>query len=156
MPIYCNIMISFVKQYYKYNMNKIKILTIGVILSITMFSFYPCSSDNDELSEETRYYVKYEVEAYTQHINVPKKITFITESGTETIVLNDKNTSTWEGTYGPVPKGFEAQIICELGRDYNYRREFHARIYVSREKEPFVIKAEDTDTSINLTYKIDF
>ena len=126
------------------------------VLCIAFFSLYACSSDNDNLSEETRYYVKYEVEAYTQHINVPKIITFITETGKESIELNDKNTHTWEGTYGPVSKGFEAQIICELGKDYNYRREFHARIYVSREKEPFVIKAEDTDTSINLTYKIDF
>mgnify|MGYP003466296915 FL=1 len=125
---------------------------------LTCLLLCTCSSENEVLatSEDVRYYVKYELEAYTYHKNVPKKITFITDKGKETIELNDAKTHNWEGTYGPVSKGFEAQIIGELTRDYNYEREFHARIYVWREKEPFVIKAEGTGTSVNLTYEIDF
>lgn len=132
-------------------MNKLIKISFLILTSLMLCT---CSSDNEELT--ARYYVKYEVQAYTYHKNVPKKITFITDKGKETIELNDAKTHNWEGTYGPVSKGFEAQIIGELTRDYNYEREFHARIYVCRDKEPFVIKAEGTGTSVNLTYEIDF
>ena len=60
-----------------------------------------------------------------------------------------------EATYGPVSKDFVAQLECSVN-NYNYSQTFHARIYICRDKEPFVIKAEDEDKTISLKYAIDF
>lgn len=112
-----------------------------------------CSTDDDE----ARYYVKYEVSFKSQHINSNRVIKFATENGIQTMNLDQQSSAvSWEGTYGPVSKNFTASIECTTD-DYMYRSNIHARIYVSRDKEPFVIKAENEDSrSISLSYKIDF
>ena len=132
------------------------------LLVIMALSFLLCacsSDDNDtpqkeeEKEEDVRYYVKYE--AKTQHINPIKTIKFTTEEGSKTIELTGSLTSEWEATYGPVSKDFVAQLECSVN-NYNYSQTFHARIYICRDKEPFVIKAEDEDKTISLKYAIDF
>lgn len=128
------------------------------LLVIMALSFLLCacsSDDNDapqkeeEKEEDVRYYVKYEVTAKTQHINPIKTIKFTTEEGSKTIELTGSLTSEWEATYGPVSKDFVAQLECSVN-NYNYSQTFHARIYICRDKEPFVIKAEDEDKTISL------
>ena len=126
----------------------------------SLFVMVSCSSGNEtpEMPEDTaRYYVKYEVDFYTQHTNTVKNIDFTTEKGKESISFTEWTKSkSWEGTYGPVDKKFVASISCTVP-DYQYNSEIHARIYLSREKEPFVIKAEGSGKySLNLQATIDF
>ena len=127
--------------------------------------FASCSTENEPESlqiqeqptEKTRYYVKYEVTFSTQHTNTTKNISFTTEKGTETVSFTEwTKTKSWEGTYGPVDKEFKASISCVVP-NYTYDSEIHARIYLSRDKEPFVIKAEGNGKySLALQTKIDF
>ena len=119
-----------------------------------------CTTDDDEndsSDSSVRYYVKYEVTFNSQHINANRVIKFATENGIQTMTLNQQTSGvSWEGTYGPVSNDFTASIECTTN-DYEYRSNIHARIYVCREKEPFVIKAEGQDSkTVSLSYKIDF
>ena len=129
-----------------------------ITLILNLVSFTSCSSDNEsEPLEEARYYVKYEVEFKTQHTNTEKNISFTTDKGSEKISFTEwTKTLSWEGTYGPVSKDFIASIDCSVP-SYSYSSEIHARIYLCREKEPFVIKAEGKGKYIlSLQSKIDF
>lgn len=137
----------------------------SLLLLFFSFLFYSflssCSSDDDITPQEesVRYYVKYEVSIYTWHTNINRTITFTDEKGTQTLVNKDNvREINWEGTYGPVDKNFVASLHCETAQLDDTA--IHARIYVSREKEPFVIKAEGTNNKnskeLSLTYKIDF
>ncbi len=114
------------------------------------------NNDNDK-EEAVRYYVKYEVSFSTQHINASRLIQFTNENGEQSISLTNQiyNVS-WEGVYGPIEKSFETSLNCSTP-NYEYSSNIHARIYVCREEEPFVIKAEGNGThSLSLHYKIDF
>lgn len=140
---------------------------INKLFALTLFlfsmSFVCCSSDDESeqenvsQEEDVRYYVKYEMEMPSLHINVTKDISFVSENGSETFNTMDK---TWEGTYGPLKKGTKLylNVVSRSPTEYSYSQtNNHARIYVSRDKEPFVIKAEDTGKhDISLSYTIDF
>ena len=127
------------------------------VSNILLFASCSASDDSEISQEEARYYVKYEVSFTTQHTNTVKNISFTTENGTEKMSFTEKKKLlSWEGTYGPVDKDFIASISCNVP-SYSYSCEIHARIYVCREKEPFVIKDEGTGKySLNLKYQIDF
>lgn len=131
-----------------------KLLLFGLLLV-----FASCSKEDDVPVEEpvVRYYVKYEVTFTTQHLNAPRNITFTNEEGSQTISITDyAKTITWDRVYGPVDKNFVASLDCNVG-SYEYTSNIHAKISMSRDKEPFVIKAEGSNTkSISLRYKIDF
>ena len=122
-----------------------------------------CSKDDDDDNvennsvEDTRYYVKYEVKITSLHTGVYRTFTFNTENGEQVLkTTNSSKSTTWEGTYGPVQKGFLTKFTCRIdGSEID--NTCQARIYVSREKEPFVIKAESSGTNkISISYKIDF
>ena len=149
-----------------------KILFLLMMVSAACL-FNSCSKDDDDnvvevvpkednnqqtnnQVEEPRYYVKYEVTCTTSKLSVNRTYTFNTETGEQTVKsVNSTKTTTWEGTYGPVKKGFQTSLRCNVETEYT--SSCHGRIYVCREKEPFVIKAEGTgNTSLNLSYKIDF
>lgn len=147
-----------------------KNLLLFFVTFMFSFAFVSCSKDNDNekkepiateepvaIEEPARYYVKYEVSFTTPHINPTRVVTFTTEKGTQTINLEQETkTVTWEGTYGPVDKGFKASLECSTP-NYNYGGTIHGRIYVCREQEPFVIKAEGERSSpLLLDYSIDF
>lgn len=124
-----------------------------------------CSSNNDDQGdviipqEESRYYIKYEVSSNSKYPGIPsangiryeQTITFTTEKGQEKITKSGHSVE-WEGTYGPFKKGVSISLNVTTAVNN------HARIYASRDKESFVIKAEDTQTNhpIQLSYKIDF
>lgn len=134
--------------------------TIWGLLVLFMMLFVSCTAESEldkEPEESARYYVKYEISATTQHFSVEKHFTVMTDKGAEDFYFDeDTKTSSWEGTYGPVNKDFVASIKCSVP-DYRYSSSIHARIYISREKEPFVIKAEGTGQySLNLQAAIDF
>ena len=137
---------------------------IYIILAVTLtICFTSCTKDEEENKddvenmkspetsapqEEVRYYVKYEVRWSANQI-VKRYITYSTEKGKETAEFYQKGLE-WDGTYGPVKKGFVADISLDAPMVSNIR----IRIYVSRDKEPFVIKAETSGTSAK--YTIDF
>lgn len=144
-----------------------KNLLLFFVTFMFSFAFVSCSKDNDNekkepiateepvaIEEPARYYVKYEV-SFTSHDRYPTGVVKITtEKGTQKINLEQETkTVTWEGTYGPVDKGFKASLECST----LYSNSIHGRIYACREKEPFVIKAEGERSSpLLLDYSIDF
>lgn len=135
------------------------IYNLIVMMIMTMF-VSSCTAESvldKEAEESARYYVKYEVQFTTQHTNTEKIVSFQTETGPMEISFTEwTKTKSWEGTYGPVDKDFVAYIKCSVP-DYKYDSEIHARIYISREKEPFVIKDEGYGKySLNLQTTIDF
>lgn len=121
-----------------------------------LFIMVGCSKD-DEPTAEDSYYVKYEWQMSSQHSNIDKEISFITENGKQTFTTQSYS---WEGTYGPLKKGTKVYLncICKSPSEYSYSQtNNHARIYISRNKEPFVIKAEkEGKRNITLIYTIDF
>lgn len=130
-------------------------------LVCTLFIFTSCSDDDSNTipeQEPVRYYVKYEMTSKTYHDNQPRIITVNTEKGIQTITLKDtwKNTS-WEETYGPVNKSFIPSLEVNIKKD-DYSSTIQGKIYVSREKEPFVLKAQGSSGtySLSLTCSIDF
>ncbi len=132
---------------------------ITIIFSfLSLFVCLSCSDDdNDTIPEQepVRYYVKYELSGTTQHINVPRLITVNTEKGNQTIKIEGRNII-WDETYGPVNKIFIPRLDVKI-EDYEYSSSMEGKIYVSREKEPFVLKAQGTGKySLSLTCTIDF
>ena len=118
-----------------------------------------CSSDEEDTKqnvEEHSYYVKYELEAFARSGLGTEKFaltySFTTDKGIKKETTSESASHKWEATYGPFKKG--AKVIL----DVSSAQHNHARIYVSRDKEPFVIKAEsDVEYSpISLQYTIDY
>ena len=75
---------------------KLQLLLPILLLAITS----SCSSDNEKTLENeldnTRYYVKYECELNTQHLNIVKTISFLTGAGliASTIPLTENGNTT--------------------------------------------------------------
>jgi hypothetical protein len=102
------------------------------------------------------YYVKYAGAVDTRYIQVPLDIVITDENNhTEHIDATDS----WSRIIGPVNKKFNASIsVATEGSPNNMT--LLAKIYVSKNDDPFVLKESDesTDTSIPLQidYTIDF
>ena len=129
-----------------------------VMMIMTMF-VSSCTAESEldkEVPEESaRYYVKYEVNAQNGWSSkTTHTITFTSEDGPASIVHEVKGFGSikWKGTYGPFQKGDKVSLSAK-----NHQMDYHGRIYISREKEPFVIKAEGTGAeTLNLQATIDF
>ena len=129
-----------------------------VMMIMTMF-VSSCTAeselDKEVPAESARYYVKYEVNAQNGWSSkTTHTITFTSEDGSASIVHEVKGFGSikWEGTYGPFQKGDKVSLSAK-----NHQMDYHGRIYISREKEPFVIKAEGTGAeALNLQATIDF
>jgi hypothetical protein len=106
-----------------------------------------CSSDSDDAG--SRYYVKYSVSVRTYPVRIQNTtIKCETPEGEKTI----KTVDAWEATYGPVSKSFKPKLNCSA----KYGT-LTGRIYISRDKEPFVIKAENSkESNLTLSCNIDF
>lgn len=129
---------------------------ILVIISC-LFVMTACSSGNETpIPEDTAsYYVKYEVNSkFGNRVTASQTIKFTTEKGVESYKQESRATTSmnWEGTYGPFKKGDFISLSVS-----NSIMDIHGRIYISREKEPFVIKAEGSGKkNLNLQTTIDF
>lgn len=150
-------------------MRKIKLLMLMLIASLACVCFVACGDSKEDepempnqtetptQKEEVRYYVKYETQMPSKWTNTIKTITFASEKGKQTFNTTEKS---WEATYGPLKKGEKVYLTIKSNSpdEYNYVQSYnHARIYVSRDKEPFVIKAEDEGRNdLTLVYTIDF
>ena len=157
-------------NYYRIHINKerdmkrfeqfIFVVMVSLILS-------SCTKNEEEMDvvnppqqtvsqEESRYYIKYEVDSSSKNVFssyvYEQTIRFTTDKETEQIVLKGERGYTWDATYGPFKKGDKVSLFVSEAINN------HARIYASIDKEPFVIKAEDSQNNspINLSYTIDF
>lgn len=146
-----------------------RILCLLILISVSC-SFNSCSKDDDDVAqvvpkeqqtnnqvEEARYYVKYEVSYKTRWTNDVVNVTYKTETGEETARIdNGSQTGKWEATYGPLKK-YRTTSLKFVNQSSSTSNNCHARIYVCREKEPFVIKAEGSGVNrLELSYSIDF
>lgn len=121
-----------------------------------------CSSDEDEPEpvENVRYYVKYEMYMPYGGFQGPdqtRRITITTEDGKRSLSVSK---SEWEGIYGPFQSGSELSIkvVAEGGAVTNVV-DSYVRLSVSRDKEPFVVKGEDSGKGKSVlytSYVIDF
>ena len=127
-----------------------KILFFGVAL---LLMFASCSKDDDPVVDPVRYYVKYEV--VTDEPYRSKIINYSTEKGNQSDTITNKN---WEETFGPITKDFIASLECIVpSNPFSSDAQIQLKIYMSREKEPFVLKAMDSGfKSVSVKYKIDF
>ena len=99
--------------------------------------------EEDEVVVNDNYYVKYVISCSYPRIFSNWSVS--TPEGTYS--KNDYQTRRWEQTYGPVKKGF--RCLARVGRG-----EPTIEIYVSKNQEPFALKA--TTTGQSASYTIDF
>lgn len=106
------------------------------------------------------YYIKYE--AYVSSIIYEgREARYVVSTDNGDITITTRRQS-WSETYGPVEKGFTANITGSTNVDYSNGTTMTLNIYVCRGEEPFVFKASATDKifkgkqSLSASYKIDF
>ena len=127
-------------------MKRLLVIASMVFVSVCLFSCEKADSDEHSTNEVTEentdipnYYVKYQFScAYKYSLS----FTVETDMGPETF---SGIYAGWSETYGPVSKGFRASISVDATAN--------VKIYVSRGKEPFVLKASGNSSA---AYTIDF
>ena len=128
-----------------------------LIALLGALAFTNCSSDDPKIpsdeqesssKEEVNYYIKYKVKSAASYQRI-NSVTITTDKGPTTLEFN--NQVSWEETYGPVEKGFKAQISV---KGYIGSLEIHC----CRGKEPFALKAMINEATSNptLEYTIDY
>ncbi|WP_206366749.1 hypothetical protein [Sphingobacterium sp. SGL-16] len=103
-----------------------------------------CTKDNIENESQTEvdvYYVKYKISTSGTRIFSNWSVT----TPTGLFTKKDYNTRNWEGTFGPLKKGFNCVVQIGSG-------EPTIQIYISKNNEPFALKSSSTGKS--LSYKI--
>ncbi len=124
-------------------------LTLIAFSALTIFIFSSCSEDemaNIEINNDN-YYINYIIKApgpYGRFSNW----TATTPDGTYS--NNGYQTSSWNQSYGPVKKGFK----CEVQIGHYQGGTPTIEIHVSKNQEPYALKATETDESAE--YVIDF
>ncbi|MDE5573592.1 MAG: hypothetical protein K2I94_07585 [Muribaculaceae bacterium] len=133
-----------------------------LFISCLVLSLFLCGCDKDDdptSSSKAEYYIKYEGKVTTNGTYGGTngvyygKVNYIvnTESGTE----NFESTSTFSQTFGPVKKGFTANITIDAVRSVTTY--CNAKIYVSRNNEPFALKANKMEEkTVTVSYTIDY
>ena len=138
------------------------LLAFASLLYITFIA--SCSKDegNDDVEDDKtteqpqeldNYYVKYEVQTGKQisyAVYTERRISYKDVDNAKSITTRQE----WNGIYGPFKKG--DQVYLRVISNYP-RNNTNARISVSKNEEPFTIKAETIESpSINLEYTIAF
>ncbi len=145
---------------HSHNVNKcLRLICLCVIAIFFPLCFISCDSNDDMIGDkenDIRYYVKYVISATAPSGSAKINVMLNTEKGgTEFSVVGNSKEITWEETYGPVSDYFNTYLICNF-ENYNKYNSMHCKIYVSREKEPFTLKAEGSGQTIDLHYTIKF
>ncbi len=146
-------------------MKKLKIWSMMMLMVMALPLMVACGGDDDDVTTSPSvtpphvtepndsYYVKYEVQSgdmvsYADHTT--RTITFTDVDGNKSVTVKDK---AWDGTYGPFKKQDQVKLFVTTNGRFNS----NGRISVSRNKEPFVVKAETMyKMGIMLEYTIDF
>lgn len=132
-----------------------------LLLSLPMIG---CSSDNDDdilkvenETEDVRYYVKYESYIpFLRSATNKQSIICVTDKGEKSFTTIKGE---WEGIFGPFKKGAVLYIDVIVDGLINGKIDDYVRLSVCREKEPFVVKAEDRKVgakTLRAEYVIDF
>lgn len=132
-----------------------KVLKNYLPILFSLFAFVSCGGDDEDdfANSNDNYYVKYEVTAGQQVSYAYYTDRSISYSDVDRIESFDVRNKEWEGTYGPFKKGQTVQLSVTTSGKTNS----NARISVSINKEPFVVKAEQRESNnIKLSYTIDF
>ena len=137
----------------------LKCISTILLASIAIVYLESCSKDDDNRTSSNEnkrdaYYVRYEAHSNSGYkVNNTFSVTYTSDLGLQ--MYNRESVgygNSWEGTYGPFRKGdgISLHIMCSSG-------DVNGRIYVSRNEEPFVVKAEGKNRgSITLEYIIDY
>ncbi len=115
------------------------------------------STSQEPSVEDVRYYVKYDIAAsYANRVNYSYDISYTKDNGVGSISQSNVFGSgfSWDGTYGPFKKNDKIKLSCSA----SIAMDITASISVSRNQEPFAIKAEFRKSSKEclLEYTIDF
>ena len=123
-----------------------KLVLISVILLSLGFS--SCGDDDT-------YYLKYEVKTSSRYVFSEIQVEITTENGVEKRTVSPN----WEGTFGPIRSSSEVILnVTYPGESYVYKlTSFTGRISISKNNEPFVLKAEETANQrpLSMSYKLD-
>ena len=134
---------------------KKRILTIASFILLAFPFLMSCNSDKDNptVEEEVEYFVKYEISTTPggRHQDFLWHLEYPTGNGVGKAQV--KNGSKWEASYGPFPKNYEIYLRIANG---STRLPANARIYVSKDNGPFIIKAEHTGADHVLRIKLNF
>lgn len=134
-------------------------------LMLPLFLLAGCSKEDDNPADDygdktvdDAYYVRYEVhiEPQSQSATRLKEITFMSERGLQSFKTS---ASDWNAIYGPFAKGDSLCLKVKESKGFPIDGSSYARLFVSRNSEPFVVKAEQISTSdayLSLSYTIDF
>ena len=143
--------------------NRMVSSTLCVLMLLCTMCLMSCSKDSDGNNtpeipqEEDRYYVKYEMQVNpcTSQAVWSTTVSCLGDKGAINIELKERK---WEATYGPIRKDSHLylHVNCSLSPASNV--DSYARIWVSKNKEPFVLKAEDRGqkSSLHAMCDIDF
>lgn len=123
--------------------------SITFSLFLVLFTFSSCTK-----SDPTEYYVKYSIDSDTYQIGGNLEVFITDENNTQQEYLVAQNNLS-EFTIGPVLESFEASLLARDAGNANQLR-LYARIYVSRNGEPFVIKSRDESETIRNYVSIDY
>lgn len=126
-----------------------------IIVSFLCLVIMGCSSDEGKVPSEDEhvYYVKYEYympldigsQAYTS-----RDVWYISENGEQFITTSKAE---WEATFGPVKEGDHLYIWVEAKKGgIRNNVEYYAKLYVSCDNGPFVLKSEDRGVSTSMLY----
>ena len=119
-----------------------------VLLAFVAPLFTSCGGNDEDViipEVEDNYYVKYEAHGHASHIPAAKPSISVTVNTPDGIKEYKSVGASFSQTYGPVRKGFTADI--KVGGAYY----MDCQIYVSINQEPSALKAEGTSKA---TYTI--
>jgi hypothetical protein len=126
---------------------RIFILRLMTISTLAILTFSSCSKEENDQVDNDNYYVNYIIQAPGPY----GRFSDWTASTPEDTYSNDGyQTRSWNQTYGPVKRGFN----CRVQIGYYQGGTPTIEIHVSKNKEPFALKA--TTTGSSASYVIDF
>ena len=110
--------------------------------------------DQPKGKDDDNYYVKYEVQCGSQISSAAYMERILTYKDVNDEKKISINSFEWEGTYGPFKKGDKVYLYVITSQPAKYNT--NARLSVSKNQEPFAIKAEERESEkIRLEYRID-
>lgn len=140
-------------------MNKLYYVVTLLVAVVSVMCCCACSSSDShdeslpEVKAQDEYYVRYEVTCISDHPKSVKKLNVTTERGNMITYMTEGSTSKWQAIFGPLPKGYHVGISCD-SEDSEDNSQFDARIEVSKNGSPFVLKQEDHGHSLILSYVV--
>ncbi|MDM9630261.1 hypothetical protein [Robiginitalea aurantiaca] len=123
--------------------NVYRFFAIGLISILTIFTLSSCSKEEMEVDEpivSDSYYVKYTISGSGIYGRFSNWSATTPDGG---YYNSGYQTRSWNETFGPVDKGFN----CSVGIGYYQGGTPTIKIYVSKNNEPFALKANVTGAS---------